>query len=364
MTNRNGRRRRNAWIASTPATATIVGLALTLASALGGGCASEPPPVPERRPPRAKAPPRDLDAEADRQRPPKPAAPIDTPEVIAAKLGVEPSQLQWSPGHKSYAAAVPPKDPGATPAATYKLAAYSAAGERLIEVDGARPGVVADLRFMGEDRLIYRVTPWPPPPAAKHGKRGKAPKRAKQAKQAKQAKRGGKPKPKSPPRAPTTLYVIQPLAADAAPIVCEGRRFTFSPKGDHVAWVAGEPGQELVGADGAQVYPRSGVTAIPGEPAWSRDGGSLAVIEGGPAPKLVVLVEVDNPSGDNSWPLPPEAAGPTLPTLRVFWAGAGRIVVGHDVTKPVFATSFVREAAPLVTPPGEETPAPAEAESP
>jgi hypothetical protein len=54
----------------------------------------------------------------------------------------------------------------------------------------------------------------------------------------------------------------------------------------------------------------------------------------------VVLVEFDNPHGDNFWPLPPEA---TDPTLRVFWAGVGRLVVGHEMTTPAFATSFRRE---------------------
>jgi hypothetical protein len=123
-------------------------------------------------------------------------------------------------------------------------------------------------------------------------------------------------------------------------MVCEGRSFTFSHNGDHIAWVGGAPRREWVGADGVQVYPRAGVSTIQGEPAWSADGRSLALIEGRARPRLVVLVEFDNPHGDNVWPLPPDA---TDPTMRVFWAGAGRLVVGHEITKPVFATSFRRE---------------------
>ena len=114
----------------------------------------------------------------------------------------------------------------------------------------------------------------------------------------------------------------------------------FSPAGDHLAFVVGEPGHEHVGVDGVQVYPRAGETSILGEPAWSRDGGSLALIEGGGRPQLVVLVEFDNPNGDNTWPLPPQA---TDPSLHVFWAGRTNVVIGRELTKPVFATSFTRE---------------------
>jgi hypothetical protein len=292
---------------------------ITLLAAVAGGvlaCASTPdnrprdnlnPPPPAARPP---APP-----------PPKHEAKVaESPEAVAAKLGVDPAGLKWSPGRTRYAAAIAPKA-SAGKGALYRLAVFGAAGEHRAEVDAARPGVVEDLRFLGESRLIYRIVP-PTRPLDK---------------------RANRPRPtekKKTPPAPTTLYVIQPFAPIAAPVACEGRSFIFSGHGDHVAWVTGEPGREWLGADGAQVYPRAGVTTIQGEPAWSSDGRSLALIEGGAQPKLVVLVEFDNPHGDNVWPLPPEA---TDPTLRVFWAGVGRLVVGHEMTTPVFATSFRRE---------------------
>ena len=292
---------------------------ITLVTAVVGAllaCASRPdnrphdnltPPPPAAKPP--QSPPSKREAKV-----------AESPEAVAARLGVDPARLKWSPGRTSYAAAISPKE-SAGNGAPYRLAVFGAAGEHHAEVNAARPGMVEDLRFLGESRLVYRIAP----PAPSLDKRATGPRHT--------------GKKKTPP-APTALYVIQPFTPIAAPMVCEGRSFTFSPNGDHIAWVNGAPGREWLGADGAQVYPRAGVTGIQGEPAWSSDSRSLALIEGGAKPKLVVLVEFDNPHGDNVWPLPPDA---TDPTMRVFWAGAGRLVVGHEMTKPVFATSFRRE---------------------
>jgi len=245
---------------------------------------------------------------------------VESPAAVAAKLGIDPAGLKWSPGRSVYAAAVPPKE-SAVNEAPYRLAVFSAAGEHRAEVTAVHPGAVDDLRFLGEARLVYRIA-LPAPPLDKPATR---------------PRQAGKKKTST---APAAVYVIQPFAPSAVPMVCEGRSFTFSRSGDHLAWVSGAPGREWLGADGTQVYPRVGVTRIQGEPAWSADGRSLALIEGGAKPKLVVLVEFDNPHGDNVWPLPPEA---TDPTLRVFWAGEGRLVVGHEITRPVFATSFRRQ---------------------
>jgi hypothetical protein len=292
---------------------------ITLVAAVVGGvlaCASTPdnrargnlnPPPPTAKPP--ESPPPNHEAKV-----------AESVEVVAAKLGVASAEFKWSPGRTSYAVAVAPrKDAGS--GARYQLAVFGTTGQQRAEVAAARPGVVEDLRFLGESRLVYRIAPPARPPE----------------KRATRTKPTGKKKTHA---APTTLYVIQPFAPITNPTACEGRSFTFSRNGDHVAWVAGEPGREWLGADGVQVYPRAGVTTIQGEPAWSPDGRSLALIEGGAKPNLVVLVEVDNPHGDNIWPLPPDA---TNPTLRVFWAGAGRLVVGHEITRPVFSTSFRRQ---------------------
>ena len=287
--------------------AAVVGAALACASGPDNRHHENLPPLPAAKPPESSQAKRD-------------AKVAESPEAVAARLSVDPAQLKWSPGRTSYAAAISPKG-SAENGAPYRLAVFGASGEHRAEVAAARSGVVEDLRFLGESRLVYRIAP----PAPSQGKRAIGPRQT------------GKEKT-SP--APTVVYVIQPFTPIAAPVACEGRSFTFSPNGDHVAWVSGSPGREWLGADGAQVYPRAGVTRIQGEPAWSADGRSLALIEGGAHPKLVVLVEFDNPHGDNFWPLPPDA---TDPTMRVFWAGAGRLVVGHEITKPVFATSFRRQ---------------------
>jgi len=288
--------------------AAVVGAALACASGPDNRPHDKLPPPP----PAAKSP--------ESTRPKREAKVAEPPEAVAARLGVDPAQLKWSPGRTSYAAAISPKG-SAENGAPYRLAVFGASGEHHAEVVAARSGVVEDLRFLGESRLVYRIAP----PAPSQDKRATRPRQI------------GK---KKTPLAPSIVYVIQPFTPIAAPMVCEGRSFTFSPHGDHVAWVSGAPGREWLGADGTQVYPRAGVTRIQGEPAWSSDGRSLALIEGGAKPKLVVLVEFDNPHGDNVWPLPPDA---TDPTMRVFWAGAGRLVVGHEITKPAFATSFRRE---------------------
>jgi hypothetical protein len=279
--------------------AAVVGAALACASRPENRHHDDlPPPPPAAKPPES--------TQAKRS-----AKVAKSPEAVAARLGVDPAQLTWSPGRTSCATELSLKST-ANNTSLHRLAIFSAEGEQRAEVAAARPGAIEDLRFLGESRLLYRVAP---PTPSQSGK-------------------------KRTPALPAVVYVIQPFSPTAAPMVYEGRGFAFSSKGEHVAWVSGSPGREWLGADGAQVYPRAGVTRIQGDPAWSSDGRSLAIIEGGARPKLVVLVEFDNPHGDNVWPLPPEA---TDPTMRVFWAGSGRLVVGHEITKPVFATSFRRQ---------------------
>jgi len=275
---------------------------LLAAAALAGivACASEPPPRPAPRPAPVAA----------RPKPARPAAPVDRSADVARELGVDPARLVWSPSRSAFAIALP-----------QKLVVYGVSGNKRAEIDAARAAEISELRFLGEDRLAYLAPAPAPAPAPAHHKRHAA--RARPA-----AARA------------TTTYVVQPLTGDTTAIACAGRSFVFSPAGDHLAFIAGDPGAEHVAVDGTQVYPRAGATRILGDPAWSRDGASLALIEGGGRPQLVVLVEFDNPNGDNSWPLPPQAADPSL---RVFWAGAGNIVVGRELTRPVFATSFKRE---------------------
>jgi hypothetical protein len=303
-----------------------VGSWLLVATALGAACASEPPP-PIRSAPRAQ------DREATRApiiAEPEPAAapaePVRPPpsplETALAQLGVEKSALQWSPSKKIFAVVVPPRAP-ATPAprrparrpAAAAIAVYSDVGQPLFAFRALGSGPVSGLRFVGEDRLMYAL----------------------------------------PARAGASRFGWQPIKEGAPAIPCEGRHFVFSPAGDHVAWVAGDSKRQRLYADGQAVYPRRGATAIHGPAAWSHDGVSLALIEHGARRRLVVLVEFDNPSGDNSWPLPPEAEDPSL---RVFWAGTGKITVGYALTKPVFAASFDRQPNQVISMPAGR-PAPA-----
>jgi hypothetical protein len=211
-----------------------------------------------------------------------------------------------------------------------------------------------DLRFLAEDRLVYEVvSPPPAPPAAPRpevrnpSRRDRARARARRAKSEREARRAAEAKEAAvaagpPPR----LFIIQPLGQRTRPIRCQGTGFDFArtPVEERMAFVAGRPGAAFVSVNGVQVYPRRGRAAIASEPAWSKDAVALAFLEtpaGAPA-RLVLLAEFDNPSGDNTWPLPASAR---LDGARVFWAGPGKLVVGRTALKPLFATSFVRDRA-------------------
>ncbi len=285
-------------------------------------CASEPPPplVAARRskvtldeppdPPMRSTPAREKAAA-----PPEPPPPSPVDAVVTA-LGVEKSALVWSADKKSFAVVVPAK-PGTAKArrpAPTMIAVYSSTGEHLGSFRALGVGAISELRFLGEDRLFYRLP----------------------------VKASSLPAP--------LRYAIQSTKTGAAPIACTGWHFVVSPAGDHVAFISGDDRRQRLLVDGQPVYPRRGYTTIQGEPAWATDSLGLAAIETGANRRLVVLVEFDNPTGDNTWPLPPEAADPAL---HVFWAGLGKLVVGPSLTKPVFAASFHRDPPPVVSlPPG------------
>jgi hypothetical protein len=188
-----------------------------------------------------------------------------------------------------------------------------------------------DVRFLAEDRLVYEVViPPPPPPPVHKARRGKVAKSA--------------PAPSGPPK---RLFVIQPVKRRAKPLRCEGFGFVFTHSQDHLAFVKGDGAQAFVSIDGEQRYPRKGRTAIASDLAWSRDGNSLAFVEGprpaGPQlrpPNLVLLAQFDNPTGDTTWNLP---VASNVDGARVFWAGPRKLVVGKSLSKPIFATSFERE---------------------
>lgn len=305
--------------------------AVLAAGLLVGACGSDPPPAPKRAshvsrpvaaaststaPAGTPASPRRAESRADdpaeRERRDAKAA------QIAAGLGLQASDIAWSSKRRTFALAVPAKT---EEAAAKILLLGSTDGEKLAEFEALRPGPVTELKFLDDLRLLYVAAPAPRPKA-----------------------KGAKP------TAPKITYVVQSITPGSPPLACEGTRFVWSQKGNHLAWVGGEPGAEYVGADGQKVYPRNGVTTIVGEPAWSRDGHSLAFVElagkpgskpgKGGQPKLIVLAEFDNPTGDLSWDLPVTI---DRNAMRVFWAGRTSIVVGESLTKPAYSSSFERE---------------------
>jgi hypothetical protein len=281
-------------------------------------CASEPPPplVAARRSPIIL----DLPPPAPVPEAPPPAAPVRPPpspvDDVVKALGVSKTDLIWSAARRSFAVVLPVKPAAPKPRrpSPTMIAVHSSTGERLGTFRALGTGPVSELRFLGEDRLTYRL---PVTPSAR------------------------------PPARPAPLrYAIQPTKAGAAPVVCTGWHFVLSPAGNHVAYVGGDKNRQRLLVDGEAVYPRHGFTTLRGEPAWASDSLGLAAIESGAHRQLVVLVEFDNPTGDNTWRLPPEADDPSL---HVFWAGPGKLVVGPSLTKPVFAASFHRDPAPVVS---------------
>ena len=77
--------------------------------------------------------------------------------------------------------------------------------------------------------------------------------------------------------------------------------------------LVGKAGQQALVVDGKNVWPRAGLTKLHGEPVWSADGHGLAIVdEGAGAPRLVVMVEFDDPQGDLTWPVPRDALAPGL----------------------------------------------------
>ncbi|HXI57067.1 MAG TPA: hypothetical protein VNO55_13460, partial [Polyangia bacterium] len=306
---------------------------------VAASCASEPSPQPR------------VASHAPR---PTPVTPVETPapiiEVAAAEppppspvdlvvtaLGVDKDALVWSPARKTFAVVVPVVAPSGVKAKAISrksprpvhatIAVYAPTGDRLASFRAVGPGPVSELRYLGEDRLFYQV------PGAQVPGKTRPPLRR---------------QPHGVSLPVSLRHGIQPLKPGVAPVACSGWEFVFSPAGDHVAWLSGDAKRQRLFADGQPVYPRRGWTTLQGQPAWSQDGVSLAAIENGLHRRLVVLVEFDNPSGDNTWPLPIEANDPSL---HVYWAGPGKLVVGPSLTRPVFAVSYHRDPAPVVSMP-------------
>jgi hypothetical protein len=243
-------------------------------------------------------------------------------DELRARLGarhkVPPQSFVFSPGRRFVAfvrstpAIVPPRRKGRPPVRRrHQIVVLDTIGRpkqvlRPVAVPGSDEPP-AELRFLGEARLAYEALP------------------------ARGAVR--------PPGAPR-LFILQPLGRRARPVRCEGTGFSVSPRQDRLAYAAGAPGEEIVAIDGRRVFPRAGArTRLASPPAWSKDGLSLAFLElpANEPPRLVLLADVDNATGDTTWDLPTNVA---LDGAQVFWTGAGKLVVGRKMTAPLFAASF------------------------
>ena len=141
-------------------------------------------------------------------------------------------------------------------------------------------------------------------------------------------------------RASGLTYVVHDADTGEVLAARTGSDFKWDPSHHHVAFLAGKPGQQALVVDGKNVWPRAGLTRLHGDPVWSADGHGLAIVDdGNGSPRLVVMVEFDDPQGDLTWPVPREALAPGL---RVFWATDSKVVIGESALKPKFAAGWER----------------------
>lgn len=258
-------------------------------------------------------------------------------KTLAERWSVAPDAVQASPARAQFAFVDPTAPAPKAPPRPATIVVVDAALKRRFAFRALPRGKAVvppkELRFLGEDRLIYEL-PEPPAPPVTIAKRVRPPRR--------------KPQPRiaATPTEPTRVFVIHPLRPRGRPIRCEGTRFAFPETRDHVAYVAGEPEQSFLAIDGVQVYPRGRRmrTLLASEPAWSKDGRAVAFLETAPhGNRLVLLAALDDASGDTTWELPSSAV---TQGLRVFWAGSDKLVVGKVIGKPVLAVSFSVERPP------------------
>jgi hypothetical protein len=168
----------------------------------------------------------------------------------------------------------------------------------------------------------------------------------------------------APPDESGDVYVIHSAHTSEILRIHRGTGFIWSPGRKQLAYVANPRRDQLVKVDEEVVWPRGAVERPPltkrpkhkrkrrrgrrpskprrtvrGGLIWSPDGNGLAFMTTtGKQARLVVLLVVDNPGGDLSWPLPHTALEPGN---RVFW-GESRVVIGETMLKPRFAASWKR----------------------
>lgn len=161
----------------------------------------------------------------------------------------------------------------------------------------------------------------------------------------------------APPDETGDVYVLHSARTAEILRIYRGARFVWAPGRRQLAYVANPKQDQLVKVDDEVVWPRGAVERPPAPPprrkrnrrapprriegalVWSPDGSGLAFLAlADKKPRLVVLLVVDNPGGDLSWPLPDTAL---LPGNRLFW-GESKVVIGESMLKPRFAASWKR----------------------
>jgi hypothetical protein len=136
------------------------------------------------------------------------------------------------------------------------------------------------------------------------------------------------------------MYVVHDAETGEVLAARSGGEPVWGPQRRHVAFVTGAADKQALVVDGRNVWPRRGLTKVHGAPVWSPDGHGLALVEDGNfGPRLVVLVEYADASGDLTWPIPHEAMAAGL---HVFWAGGNKVVIGESALRPRFAADWER----------------------
>ena len=220
---------------------------------------------------------------------------------------VHKDEMVFSPDHKrfAYVRQRAQASAGKGSAASAHVLVRNLAGDPVNDFSVYRPGMPDKLSWLDNRRLGYLAPP--------------------------------DPNKKSPS---SLTYVVHDADTGEVLAARSGSDFTWDPSRRHVAFLVGKAGAQQLVVDGKNVWPRTGMTKLHGDPVWSADGHGLAIVdEGAGSPRLVVMVEFDDPQGDLTWPVPRDALAPGL---KVYWASDSKVVIGESALKPKFAAGWER----------------------
>lgn len=147
----------------------------------------------------------------------------------------------------------------------------------------------------------------------------------------------------APPDDTGDAYVMHQVKTGEIMEILRGTRFVWSPGRKQLAYVTGKKNRDEIKVAGQTIWPRitagRGKRKILGELAWSPDGSGLAFKEiSGKQKNLVVLLVIDNPQGDLTWPLPRAA----LKSEHHLYWGKSKVIIGTSALKPSFAANWKR----------------------